>query len=78
MTVHASSGDRIGSGAFVPGLRGVMVQVSAWPRLVDGGCWLLVRVPGDARMMPVPVGGRRPSMPARPEPREVFVDQAFG
>ncbi|PIG95558.1 hypothetical protein AMD26_020275 [Deinococcus sp. UR1] len=53
VTVHASSGDQVGSGAFVRGLRGVMLQVSAWPAGRSGECWLTARVPEGARLEPV-------------------------
>ncbi|MFB9991003.1 hypothetical protein ACFFLM_03275 [Deinococcus oregonensis] len=40
VTVHTSAGERLGSGAYVPGLRGVMIRADAWPTLEGGGCWL--------------------------------------
>lgn len=47
LSLHAQDGTRIGSGAYVPGLRAVMLQVWSWPVMCGGGCWLRLRS-GDA------------------------------
>jgi hypothetical protein len=40
-------------GAFVSGLRGVMIQVDPWPRLEGGGYWLLIWVPSGTQRVDV-------------------------
>lgn len=32
--------ERLGSGVFVPGLRGVMLRMEAWPAMPGGECWM--------------------------------------
>ncbi|GGM60414.1 hypothetical protein GCM10008956_40120 [Deinococcus arenae] len=57
VTVHASSGEQIGSGALVAGLRAVMLQMSAWPGR-GGACWMQVRVPVGVGFVPVSAARR--------------------
>ncbi|UQN08766.1 hypothetical protein [Deinococcus sp. QL22] len=75
VTVHTSGGERLGSGAFVPALWGVMLRVDAWPTLVGGGCWLLARVPEGVGMVDVPSVRRRGHAP--PVPQAMRADQVW-
>lgn len=51
LTLHDQGGTQVGSGWYVPGLRGVIFQVWAWPHMTGEGCWLRLREPeGAARV----------------------------
>lgn len=63
LTLHDQRGAQVGSGCFVPGLRGVIFQVWAWPHMTGEGCWLRLREPEgvtrvrvDARVRRAPAG----------------------
>lgn len=43
LTLHDQAGTKLGGGRYVPAVRGVILQVWAWPEMDGGGCWLRLR-----------------------------------
>lgn len=59
LEVRDAFGTRLGSGVFVPGLRGVMLRVNAWPVLREGGCWVRLVIPDGAASVRLDAGRGR-------------------